>query len=134
LAGQGGTGKKIATLGWCMGGGQSLNASLANPDKVAATVIYYGLPVNDVDRLKKLKGPILGIWAKKDGWITPERVAAFDTALKDAGIKHEFRSYDADHAFANPSGARYNPAAAKDANEAASRFLASVLKVTPSGA
>lgn len=121
-------GKKIATLGWCMGGGQSLNASLANPDKVAATVIYYGLPVTDVDRLKKLKGPILGIWAKKDGWITPERVAAFDTALKDAGIKHEFRSYDADHAFANPSGARYNPAAAKDANEAASRFLASVLR------
>jgi len=121
-------GKKIATIGWCMGGGQSLNASLANTDKVSATVIYYGLPVTDVDRLRKLKGPILGIWAKKDGWITPEKVSAFDTALKDAGIKHEFRSYDADHAFANPSGGRYNPDAAKDANEATRRFLASALR------
>ena len=121
-------GKKIATIGWCMGGGESLNASLANADKVSATVMYYGLPVTDVDRLKKLKGPILGIWAKKDGWITPERVAGFDTALRDAGIKHEFRSYDADHAFANPSGGSYNPDAAKDANEATRRWLAGVLK------
>ena len=121
-------GKKIATIGWCFGGGQSLNASLANPDKVSATVIYYGLPVTDVDRLRKLRGPILGIWAKKDGWITPERVAAFNTALNDAGVKHEFRSYDADHAFANPSGARYNPEAAKDANEATRRWLSSALK------
>jgi carboxymethylenebutenolidase len=120
-------GKKIATIGWCMGGGQSLNASLANPGKVSATVIYYGLPVTDVNLLKKLQGPILGIWAKRDGWITSEKVAAFDLALKDAGIKHEFRSYDADHAFANPTGGRYNPAAAQDANDATRRFLKSVL-------
>ncbi|MGZ5959121.1 MAG: dienelactone hydrolase family protein, partial [Myxococcaceae bacterium] len=121
-------GKKLATLGWCMGGGQSLNASLASPAKVSATVIYYGLPVTDVNLLRKLQGPVLGIWAKRDGWITPEKVAAFDLALKDAGIKHEFRSYDADHAFANPTGGRYNPPAAQDANEAARRFLKSALK------
>jgi len=121
-------GKKIATLGWNMGGGQSLNASLASGGKVGATVIYYGLPVTDVNLLRKLQGPVLGIWAKRDGWITPEKVAAFDLALKDAGIKHEFRSYDADHAFANPSGGRYNPPAAQDANEATRRFLKSVLK------
>jgi carboxymethylenebutenolidase len=121
-------GKKLATLGWCMGGGQSLNATLASPGKVSATVIYYGLPVTEVSLLKKLQGPVLGIWAKRDGWITPEKVAAFDLALKDAGIKHEFRSYDADHAFANPTGGRYNPPAAQDANEATRRFLASVLK------
>lgn len=121
-------GKKLVTLGWCMGGGQSLNASLASPAKVSGTVIYYGLPVTDVNLLRKLQGPVLGIWAKRDGWITPEKVAAFDLALKDAGIKHEFRSYDADHAFANPSGGRYNPPAAQDANEAARRFLRSILK------
>ena len=119
--------KRIATLGWCAGGGESLNASLANPDRVAATVIYYGVPVTDVDRLKKLHGPVLGIWAKRDGFITPQRVAGFDTALKDAGVKHEFRTYDADHAFANPSGGSYNPPAAQDANDATRRFLKSVL-------
>jgi carboxymethylenebutenolidase len=121
-------GKKIGTLGWCMGGGQSLEASLSNAARVSATVIYYGVPVTDVDRLRKLRGPILGIWAKKDGWITREKVAAFDIALKDAGIKHEFRSYDADHAFANPTGGRYNPPAAQDANDAARRFLTSTLR------
>ncbi|HEY1905448.1 MAG TPA: dienelactone hydrolase family protein [Myxococcaceae bacterium] len=121
-------GKKIATLGWSMGGGQSLNASLASPGKVAGTVIYYGLPVTDANVLRKLQGPVLGIWAKRDGWITPEKVAAFDLALGDAAIKHEFRSYDADHAFANPAGGRYNASAAQDANEATRRFLKSVLK------
>jgi carboxymethylenebutenolidase len=121
-------GKKIATLGWSMGGGQSLNASLASGGKVAATVIYYGVPVTDVNLLKKLQGPVLGIWAKRDGWVTPEKAAGFDLALKDAGIKHEFRSYDADHAFANPTGGRYNAAAAQDASEATHRFLKSILK------
>jgi carboxymethylenebutenolidase len=121
-------GKKIATLGWCTGGGQSLNASLASGGRVSATVIYYGLPVTDVNLLRKLNGPVLGIWAKRDSWITPEKVAAFDLALKDAGIKHEFRSYDADHAFANPSGGRYNPPAAQDANDATRRFLKSALR------
>lgn len=120
--------KKIATLGWCMGGGQSLNASLASPGRVSGTVVYYGLPVTEVELLRKLQGPVLGIWAKQDGWITPEKVAAFDLALKDAGIKHEFRSYDADHAFANPTGGRHNPPAAQDANEAVRRFLRSVLR------
>ncbi|HET9155815.1 MAG TPA: dienelactone hydrolase family protein, partial [Myxococcaceae bacterium] len=121
-------GKKIATLGWSMGGGQALNASLASGGKVAGTVIDYGLPVTDVNLLRKLQGPVLGIWAKRDGWITPEKVAAFDLALKDAGIKHEFRSYDADHAFANPGSGRYNAAAAQDASEATRRFLKSILK------
>jgi len=121
-------GKKIATLGWSMGGGESLHAALSSPGKVSGTVIYYGLPVTDVNLLRKLSGPVLGIWARRDGWITPEKVAAFDLALKDAAIKHEFRSYDADHAFANPSGGRYNPAAAQDANEATRRFLKSALK------
>jgi carboxymethylenebutenolidase len=121
-------GKKIATLGWCAGGGQSLLASLGSPKDVSATVIYYGLPVTDVAQLKTLRGPVLGIWAKKDGWITPDKVAAFDKALTEAHVKHSFHSFDADHAFANPTGARYNPPAAAEANALTDKFLASVLK------
>jgi len=123
-----GQGKKIATLGWCAGGGQSLLASLGSPADVSATVIYYGMPVTDVAQLKTLRGPVLGIWAKKDGWITPEKVAAFDRALTEAGVKHTFRSFDADHAFANPTGARYNPPAAAEANALTRKFLADTLK------
>ena len=119
---------KIATIGWCMGGGESLKASLNDPDDVAATVMYYGMPETDVAKLKKLRGPLLGIWAKKDGWITPDKVAAFDKALTEADVKHEFHSYDADHAFANPSSGRYQGEAAKDAWEKTKAFLAANIK------
>jgi carboxymethylenebutenolidase len=121
-------GAKVATIGWCMGGGESLKASLNDPKDVNATVIYYGMPIAEADKLKTLKGPVLGIWANKDGWITPDKVAAFDKALAEAGVKHEFHAYDADHAFANPSGGKYNGEAAKDAWQKTKKFLAANLK------
>jgi carboxymethylenebutenolidase len=122
-------GVKIGTIGWCMGGGQSLNASLADPEDVSVTVMYYGMPVTDVAKLKTLHNDaVLGIWANKDGWITPDKVKAFDKALTDAGIKHEFHPFDADHAFANPSGGKYNPEAAKQANAITEKFLAENFK------
>ena len=121
-------GAKVATLGWCMGGGESLKASLNDPKDVNATIIHYGMPVTDVEKLKTLRGPVLGIWANQDGWITPDKVAAFDKALTDAGVKHEFHAYDAPHAFANPSGGKYNPEAAKDAWDKTLKFLAENLK------
>jgi len=121
-------GAKVATIGWCMGGGESLKASLNDPKDVNATVIHYGMPVTDVEKLKTLRGPVLGIWANQDGWITPDKVAAFDKALTDAGVKHEFHAYDAAHAFANPSGGKYNPEAAKDAWDKTLKFLADNVK------
>ena len=115
---------KVATIGWCMGGGQSLRASLHDAKDVSATVIYYGMPVTEVAELKKLQGPVLGIWANKDGWITPEVVAKFDAALTEAGVKHEFHAYDADHAFANPSnGEKYKSEFADEAWKHTLAFL-----------
>ena len=122
------SGAKVGTIGWCMGGGESLKASLNDPKDVGFTIIHYGMPITDVARLKTLRGPVLGIWAKRDRSITPEKVAAFDTALTEAGVKHEFHSYDADHAFANPSGGRYNPEAAKDAWDKTLKFLDATLR------
>ena len=119
---------KVATIGWCMGGGESLKASLHDPKDVDATVMYYGFPVNDPAKLKTLRGPVLGIFANKDGAITPAIVDQFEKALTDAGVKHEFHRYDADHAFANPSGGRYNPEAAKDAWQKTVAFLAANLR------
>ena len=123
-----GGGAKVATLGWCMGGTESLKSSLHDPKDVDVTVMYYGAPVTDVAKLKTLRGPLLGIWGNKDQNFTPEKVAAFDKALTEAGVKHEFHAYDADHAFANPSGGRYNGEAAQDAWEKTKAFLAANLK------
>ena len=120
-------GAKVATLGWCMGGGESLKSSLNDPKDVNATVMYYGMPVTDVNRLKTLRGPVLGIWANQDGWITPDKVKAFDEALTRAGVKHEFHAYDADNAFANPSGGKFNGPAAADAWQKTRAFLSANL-------
>ncbi len=102
---------KVAALGWCFGGGWSLNASLAEP--VDATVIYYGNVAKPAEELSALRGPVLGHFAEKDQWINHAMVDGFAAAMQKAGKKLDAHWYDADHAFANPSGARYDEADAK---------------------
>ncbi len=99
---------KVATIGWCFGGGWSLNASIAAP--VDATVIYYGNVAVEADRLRALKGPVLGHFATKDGWINGEMVGGFEQAMAQAGhgARLDVHWYDADHAFANPTSSRYD--------------------------
>lgn len=108
-------GRKVATIGWCFGGGQSLRASLAAPDLVDATVMYYGPVVTDAGQLSFLESPVLGTFAKQDTAIPPEKVKEFEQAMKEADKKVEIHMFDADHAFANPSGKNYNSEAAKKA-------------------
>ena len=109
---------KVATIGWCMGGGLSLAASI--DAAVDATIIYYGNVNFPTAELEELKGPVLGQFAEKDGWINHPMVDPFVANLKKLGKKHEIHWYDADHAFANPSGQHYDK---KDAALAWSRSL-----------
>ena len=111
---------KVGTIGWCFGGGWSLNASLAAP--VDATVVYYGSVAKSADELRALKGPVLGNFGTLDRNINRQMVSGFETAMTDAG-KADLLTvhwYEADHAFANPSGARYD---ADDARLAWDRTL-----------
>lgn len=111
----------VATLGWCFGGGWSLNASLATP--VDGTVLYYGRVPSDPAVLKTLKGPVLGHFGEKDQSINHAMVDPFAEALKTLGHPAEIHWYDADHAFANPTVARYDEADAKLAWERTMAFL-----------
>ena len=67
---------KVGTVGWCFGGGWSLKASLLAP--VDATVIYYGNVALDAAQLRALKGPVLGHFATRDGWINETMVEGFE--------------------------------------------------------
>jgi carboxymethylenebutenolidase len=118
----------IATLGWCFGGGWSLQASLLAGKQAAGCVMYYGMPDQDVNRLKTLHCDVLGNFANKDQWINPKVVARFEEDMKAAGKKLYVHQYDADHAFANPSNPIYNNAAAKDAYAHTIEFLRARLK------
>lgn len=99
---------KIGTVGWCFGGGWSLQASMAAP--VDATVIYYGNVAIGAGRLKSLHGPVLGHFATLDGWIDQEMVGGFESEMKKAGKRDTLSVhwYEADHGFANPTSARYD--------------------------
>lgn len=114
-------------IGWCFGGGQALSLALAAPDLDVA-VIYYGFPVNDPDSLRAIRAHVLGIFANMDRAIPPSAVDAFEKALDEAGVAHQIQRYDADHAFANPSGPRYDGPAATRAWNEVRNFLEDHLK------
>ena len=117
----------VFALGWCFGGGQVLQAGIAHPDHLQAIAIYYGRPELRDSRLARLRSPVLGIWAVQDRWITPKRVAAFAEAMERAGRKYEFHTFDARHAFANPSGDHYDSALAKKARRITEEFFEKTL-------
>lgn len=121
--------EKVGVIGWCFGGGWSLQTALAHPQKIDATVIYYGRLVTDSNKLESLQMPILGIFGEEDEGIPPTQVKAFEEALNEAGVENSIHIYEnADHAFANPSGTRYNEEAAEDAWQKTLRFFEQHLK------
>ena len=118
----------IGSVGWCFGGGQSLNLALNNSD-MDATVIYYGSLVTDPETLSSIQWPVLGIFAELDKGIPVETVMEFESALNKLDIDNQIHIYPGvDHAFANPSGERYAPEESKDAWAQTLSFLESNLK------
>ncbi len=97
---------QVATMGWCLGGGWSLETSCSTP--IDATVIYYGNVARSADQLKTLKGPVLGHFATLDGHINKPMVDGFEKAMAEAGKSLDLYWYEADHAFANPTSAKYD--------------------------
>lgn len=104
----------VGSIGWCFGGTWSLNTALALPTDLDAAVIYYGGQIStDPATLEPLQMPIQGHFGALDTSPSLETVQAFETALNDLGKDTEIYIYEgANHAFANPSGTRYNAEAA----------------------
>ncbi|NVB81311.1 MAG: dienelactone hydrolase family protein [Kofleriaceae bacterium] len=119
--------KTRAVIGWCFGGGWSLQTALAHPELQGA-IIYYGQLETDPAKLAAIKANVLGIFGNKDKGIPPETVDKFEAALKQAGVKAEIHRYDAEHAFANPSNPIYDETSAADAWSHVLAFLGSLPK------
>ena len=116
-----GTGK-LGTVGWCFGGGWSLNTGIAEP--VDASVVYYSRVNKKATELARLKGPVLGHFATRDKWINKKMVGGFEAEMKKAGKAFATHWYEADHAFANPTSSRYDKGDAKLAWQRTLQFLA----------
>lgn len=119
----GGKFARIQTIGWCMGGGWSLQAAILAGENGYGCVVYYGMPETEKEKLAQLKGPVLGIYAKKDAWITPQMVQELEENMKIVQKPFKSYSFDADHAFANPSNPKYDKVATAKANELVIKFL-----------
>lgn len=118
---------RVASLGWCFGGQQSLQLSLN--DELDATIIYYGNLVEDPEQLQSLSGPVLGIFGAEDSGIPVESVRNFESALNQINVQNDITIYDGvGHAFANPSGSNYAPEETMDAWEKTLAFLEANLK------
>jgi carboxymethylenebutenolidase len=115
LAGHSST-AKLGAVGFCMGGQLALFAGTVNPS-VGAVVDFYGIHPNVKPDYKKLAGPVLGLFAEKDAFVTPQTAKEVDAAIKKAGKQSEIHIYPGvDHAFFNDERADvYNKAAADDA-------------------
>jgi carboxymethylenebutenolidase len=116
---------KVGVIGWCQGGRWSMAATLAMPEKIAATVVYYGRVPEDRESVAVIQSPVLGVFAGEDFIVPPQLAYKFAAAMEQEKKDLEFYMYrDAAHAFSNPSGEDYNPEAAADAWKHTTAFLA----------
>jgi len=118
------TSEKIGAVGFCMGGALALYTATKNP-KVGACVVFYGGHPKVKPDLPNLHAPVLGLYAEKDGFVTPALARDLERKLKDLGKQIEVNIYkDADHAFFNDTRPEvYNAEAAADAWQRTVEFL-----------
>jgi len=120
---------RIASIGWCMGGGYSLDVALQEPT-LRAAVINYGHLATDPAALKGINASILGLFGGQDRGIPVDDVNKFAQTLKDDGKQVEVKIYpEAGHAFENPNNkGGYRATDAADAWDRTVKFLAATLK------
>jgi carboxymethylenebutenolidase len=111
-------GAKLATIGFCFGGGMTWQLLAAGEPRLAAAVPFYGPFPSGASLSGSPNAAVLGIYAGNDTRVNGTKDAA-EAALTAAGLEHELRVFDGvDHAFFNDTGPRYNEEAATQAYQA----------------
>jgi carboxymethylenebutenolidase len=107
---------KIGSIGWCMGGGLSLQLAIHEP-RLAACVVNYGALPTDPQEIQKIHAPVLGNFGGDDRGIPPSAVETFQKAMQAANKTIDVKIYPgAGHAFENPNNKLgYREADAQDA-------------------
>jgi len=118
------TSPRVGVIGFCMGGQLALYAGMAYPDRIAATVDFYGIHPKVVIDPTRVKVPVLGHFGERDGSIPADTVHKLAAAVTAAGGSFEAHFYPADHAFFNDTRPQvYDQASAKLAWDRSLAFL-----------
>ncbi len=108
-------GRKIAVVGFCFGGGLVWQLLASGAPHLSAAVPFYGPLPDNPDFSGSKRAAVLAIYAALDTRVTGSQAAA-KAALDRAGLVNDIVvEPNADHAFFNDTGPRYNAAAAGDA-------------------
>jgi carboxymethylenebutenolidase len=106
--------KNLAAIGFCFGGGMVWRLLAAKEPRLSAAAPFYG-PFPEGGNLKGNKAAVLGVYGGLDARVNASRDAAHQ-ALHAARLRHEILTFtEADHAFFNHTGARFNAPAAAEA-------------------
>ena len=104
-------GRKVGTLGFCMGGALTVAAAVHVPE-LGAAVCFYGIPPAAFADPARIRVPFQGHFATRDDWCTPAAAAQLESAMRGAGQTPECHHYEADHAFFNAARPEVHDAAA----------------------
>ena len=115
----------IYSVGWCFGGMWSLQTAILAGPQAKGSVMYYGRPESNMEKLKSIQCDIIGFFGNLDQSPSPTMVNDFEKNMKEAGKNLSVNRYQAGHGFANPSNPSYNAAAKEDAYTKAIAFLKS---------
>ena len=113
----------IYSVGWCFGGMWSLQTAILAGPQAKGSVMYYGRPETNMDKLKSIQCDIIGFFGNLDQSPSPAMVNDFEKNMKEAGKNLAVNRYEAGHGFANPSNPSYNAAAKEDSYAKAIAFL-----------
>ena len=113
----------IYSVGWCFGGMWSLQTAILAGPQAKGSVMYYGRPETNMDKLKSIQCDIIGFFGNLDQSPSPAMVNDFEKNMKEAGKNLAVNRYEAGHGFANPSNPSYNAAAKEDAYTKAIAFF-----------
>jgi carboxymethylenebutenolidase len=120
--------KKVAAVGFCMGGQLALFGACSHPNVIDAGVDFYGIHPKVNPDVSKLSGPVLAHFGRRDKSVNEQTARALIDRIKAAGKTVEAYFYDADHAFFNDQRPEvYNRQSAELAWERTLDFLRRVL-------
>lgn len=118
-------GRKVAIIGRSYGASQALHAALVAKDKASAAIVYYpyGKLMTDKQSLAAIKAPILGHFATKDFFLTPDKVTQFTSAIKQSGLNMTVNMYEARHGFDASTSSNFDETAHQLAQQRTNQFL-----------
>lgn len=101
--------KRVAAIGYCLGGSTALQLAYAGADLRAVSTFHAALPTPTPEEAKAVKARLLVNHGAADTFIPEKAVAAFKSGLDAAGVKYEFVSFPGVvHSFTVPDAGKAN--------------------------